>query len=71
MLFGVCGSCHILYSIVSYIYVSCSRSITSIKEETACYCLLVCGFCLEEFPLLLGAWDGLSDFIAALPGPSI
>ena len=28
-MFGVVVSCHILYSIVSYLYVSCSGSITS------------------------------------------
>ena len=29
------------------------------------------GFCLERFPLSLGAWDGLRYFIVALPEPSI
>ena len=76
MLFGVDVSCRILYFIVNYLYVSCSRSITSIGEEKAffCYCLLVitvCGFCSEGFPLPLGAWKGLRYFIVALPGPSI
>ena len=33
--------------------------------------LLLCGFCLERFPLPLGAWDGLRYFIVALPEPSI
>ena len=37
--FGVililCVSCRILYSIVSYLYVSCSGSITSVGEERA------------------------------------
>ena len=28
-------SCHILYSVVSYLYVSCSGSITSVGEERA------------------------------------
>ena len=28
-------------------------------------------FCLERFPLPLGAWDGLRYFIVALPEPSI
>ena len=32
--------------------------------------LLLCGFCLERFPLPLGAWDGLGYFIVALPEPS-
>ena len=48
MLFGVCVSCCIMYSIVSYLYVSCSRSITSIGEERAylpaIVYLLLCGF---------------------------
>ena len=26
---------------------------------------IVCSFCLERFPLLLGAWDGLRYFIVA------
>ena len=33
--FGVCVSCRILYFIVSYLYVSCSGSITSVGEERA------------------------------------
>ena len=64
MLFGVGVSCRILYSIVSYLYVSCSGSFTSVGEERA-----LCGYCLERFSLLLGAWDGLRYF--ALPGLSI
>ena len=35
MLFGVGVSCRILYSIVSYLYVSCSGSVTSDREERA------------------------------------
>ena len=35
MLFGVGVSCRILYSIVSYLYVSCSGSATSVGEERA------------------------------------
>ena len=31
----------------------------------------ICGFCLERFPLPLGATDGLRYFIVALPEPSI
>ena len=34
-------------------------------------CLLLFTFCLERFPLPLGAWDGLCYFIVALPEPSI
>ena len=33
--------------------------------------LQLCGFCLERFPLPLGAWDGLRYFIVALPEPSM
>ena len=64
-----------LYSIVSYLYVSCSGSITSVGEEraslSAVIYLWLCGFCSERFPLPLGAWAGLCCFIVALPGPSI
>ena len=35
MLFRVGVSCRILYSIVSYLYESCSGSITSVGEERA------------------------------------
>ena len=35
ILIGVGVSCRILYSIVSYLYVSCSGSITSVGEERA------------------------------------
>ena len=35
MLFGVGVSCRILYFIVSYLYESCSGSITSVGEERA------------------------------------
>ena len=41
MLFGVGVTCRILYSIVSYLYVSCSGSITSVvAEERELICLL-------------------------------
>ena len=40
MLFGVGVSCRILYSIVSYLYISCSGSITSVGEERELACLL-------------------------------
>ena len=33
--------------------------------------LYLSDFCSGEFPLRLGAWDGLCYFIMALPGPSI
>ena len=60
--FGVGVTCRILYSIVGYLYVSCGGSITSVEEERANLYAIVylqlCGFCLERFPLLLGAWMG-------------
>ena len=74
MLFRVCVLCRILYTIVSYLYVSCSGSIISVGEEranlSAIVYLLLCGFCSERFALPLGAWDGLRYFIVALPVPS-
>ena len=61
--------------IFSYLYVSCSRSITSVGEERAYVSAIVylelCSFCSESFPLPLGAWDGLRYFIVVLPEPSI
>ena len=73
--FGVGVSCRKLYSFVVYLYVNGSGSITSVGEERANFSavvyLLLCGFCLERFPLPLGAWDGLRYFIVALPEPSI
>ena len=75
MLLGVGVSCRICILLFSYLYVGCSGSITSVGEERANLSAIVylqsCGFCLERFSLLLGAWDGLRYFIAALPGPSI
>ena len=44
------------------------------KRELICLLLFTCNyvvFCLERFPLPLGAWDGLRYFIVALPEPSI
>ena len=59
----------------SYLYVSCSGSITSVGEERASLSAIVyfwlCGFISERFPLPLGALDGLRYFILALPEPSI
>ena len=73
--FGEGVSCRNYYSFVVYIYVSGSRSITSVGEERAnlsvVVYLLLYGFCLERFPLPLGAWDGLRYFIVALPEHSI
>ena len=73
--FGVGVSCRKLHSFVVYLYVNGSGSITSVWEEranlSAVVYLKLCGFCLERFPLPLGAWDGLRYFIVALPEPSI
>ena len=67
--------CRGLYSFVVCLFVNGSGSITSVMEErdnlSAVVYLLLCGFCLERFPLPLGAWDGLRYFIVALPEPSI
>ena len=74
-LFGVGVSCRKLYSFVVYLYVNGSGSITSVGEERANFSTVVylwfCGFCLERFPLPLGAWGGLRYLIVALPEPSI
>ena len=73
--FGVGVSCRNLYSFVVYSYVSGSGSVTSVGEEranlSAVVYLLLCCFCLERFPLPLGAWDGLRYLIVALPEHSI
>ena len=65
----------VVVSFLVYLYVSGSGSITSVGEERANFSavvyLLLCGFYLERFPLPLGAWDGLSYFIVALPEISI
>ena len=54
--------CRNLYSFVVYLYVTGSGSITSVGEEranlSAVVHLKLFGFCLERFPLPLGAWDG-------------
>ena len=73
--FGVGVSWRKLYSFVVYLYVDGSGSITSVGDKranlSAVVYLLLCGFCLERFPLPLGAWDGQRYFIVALPEPSI
>ena len=60
------GSCRYLYSFIVYLYVNGSGSISSVGEErahlSAVVNLLLCGFCLEWFPIPLGAWDGLRIF---------
>ena len=60
---------------IVYLYLNGSGSITSVGKEranlSANVYLKLCGFCLENFPLPLGAWDGLRYFIVALPEPYI
>ena len=41
MLFGVGVSCRLLYAIVGYLYVSCSGSVTSFREERAIFSAIV------------------------------
>ena len=68
-----------LYFIDSYLYVSCSGSITSVGEEgerAISFRLLLltcklCVFCSESFPLPLDAWDLLRYFIVTLHEPPI
>ena len=74
--FGVGVLCRNLYSCVVYLYVNGSGTdLDEFGEEranlSAVVYLLLCGFCLERFPLPLGAWNGLRYFIVALPEPSI
>ena len=75
MLFGVGVSCHILYSIVSYLNVSCSGLITSIGEERANLSAIVY---LQLY--VVSVWKGFlflwilgmgCVFLLALTGPSI
>ena len=73
MLFGVDVSC-ILYSIVSYLNVNSSRSISSIGEEKAIFCyrlLVIIWFLFGGVSSSFGALDGLCYFVVASPGPSI
>ena len=60
MLFGVGVSCRILSSIVSYMYVSCNGSITSVGEERINLSAIMYS---ERFPLPLGAWNWMRYFI--------
>ena len=75
MLFGLGVSCRILYSFVSYLYVSRADHLSRLgKRELICLLLFSCNYVVfgsERFPLPLGAWDGLRYFIVVLPGPSI
>ena len=65
MLIVVGDLCRLLYSVVSYLYVSFSGLITSVGEERA-YCSAI----VYSFPHLLGAWDRRHYFIVKLPGLS-
>ena len=73
MLFGVGGSCRILYYFVSYLYESCSGPITSVGEERAnlSAILFTCNYVVSVQRGFLGALDGLRYFIVALPVPCI
>ena len=44
-----------------------------VKRELICLLLFTCNYVVSvgEFPLPLGAWDGLHYFIVALPEPII
>ena len=75
MFYGVGVSCRILHSIVSYLYIRCSGSITSVGEERANLSVIIYLYYVVSvrrgLPLPLGAWDGMRYFIVALPEPSI
>ena len=61
-------------SFVGYLYLSSSGLMTSVWEKRANFSaidyLQLCGFCSERFPLPLGDWNGLSNYIVALPKTS-
>ena len=76
MLNGVGVSFRILYPIVIYFYASFSGLITSVGEERDIFllsftCKGLYGFCSEELPLSLGAWDRRCYFNKGLPRPPI
>ena len=49
MFYGVGVSCRILYSIVSYVYVSCSGPITRLgKRELICLLSFTCNYLFGE-----------------------
>ena len=68
-------ACYIVTCEKIFLYLPRNVEFTSVGEEranlSAVVYLLLCGFCLERFPLPLGAWDRLRYFIVALPEPSI
>ena len=73
MLIGEGVSCRFLYPSVSYLYVNCTRLITSVGEERAHFSAIV--YCLLAIMwFLLGgvsSWNRLRYFIVAVCGPSI
>ena len=74
MLIGVGVSCRILYSIVSYFYVSCSISNTSVGEERVIFLLsFTCNYVVLFSGVSSSSWclGWAAFFILALPGPSI
>ena len=71
MLIGVGVSCHFSYSFVSYIYVSCSGSITSIGEFFCYHLLVIMLFLFGGVTLSLDAWERLCYLIVAPHVPSI
>ena len=66
MSIGVGVSCRFSYSIVSYLYVSCSGLVTSTVGEERANFSAIMWFLLGGFPLPLRAWDGLRCFIVPL-----
>ena len=75
MLFGIGVSSRNLYSILRYLYVSCSGSLPKLgKRELTCLLSFTCNYVvsvLKGIPLPLSACDGLRYLIVALPEPSI
>ena len=69
MFFGVSVYCHSLYSIVSYLYVSCISQLPRLrKRELICLLSFTCNYVVSIqrgflFLLDVGAWDGLHYFI--------
>ena len=76
MFYRVNVSCRILYSIVSYLYVSCSRSVTVIvlgrDSLFVCYRLhVIMWFLFGEMSSSSGCLGRAALFIVPLPEPSI
>ena len=73
MFIDVCVSCHFrVLLLVSYILAVADQSPRLGKREHIFSAFAyLCGFGNEWFPLPLGAWDGLCNFIVTLPWPTI